>query len=451
MIELKFSQDPGTQPGPVRSCWSLAVSRLRQSIPARVGSHALRALLVPVAIALALAVAGCDSPGADNLLTQAQPTVMVIATVPGNVRDATASPTVVEAARTSTVVAASSALTAEASGTPLPLPSARRPALESTYIVQQGDTLSGLALQFGTTVGALMQANGLASADLIYNGQALKVTPAELAKDVPTRTLAPQQKPSSVALASTALPKIPQNGKPFVTLTAPTVSVPTVHAAADAHSTTVVVNGILYDAYNQAATKQHQWYHYSCEFDAAWVVLKTYGFDVSMDEQLAIVGVDKSVEPYYKETSGGIFIYGGDILNSYSGSYATNFLARTTGSAMRRVFEHYGLRVTPVHDQVALEAALRRGELVWIKTTADFKPGKPSTWVMPGGATYQTVLGNDHAAVVMGYNSDGALIRDVLGPTSTNWQRQYEYLVPWPKFLTAWAQQSYDGLAVTAP
>ena len=51
----------------------------------------------------------------------------------------------------------------------------------------------------------------------------------------------------------------------------------------------------------------------------------------------------------------------------------------------------------------------------------------------------------------MGYNSDGALIRDVLGPTSTNWQRKYEYLVPWPKFLAAWASQSYDGLAVGAP
>ena len=42
--------------------------------------------------------------------------------------------------------------------------------------------------------------------------------------------------------------------------------------------------------------------------------------------------------------------------------------------------------------------------MVWIKTTADFKPGKPSTWIMPDGTRYKTVLGNDHAAVVMGYN-----------------------------------------------
>ena|SRR5436853_6556453 len=73
------------------------------------------------------------------------------------------------------------------------------------------------------------------------------------------------------------------------------------------------------------------------------------------------------------------------------------------------------------------------------------------TWIMPDGRTYDTVLGNDHAAVVMGYNSDCVLIRDVLGPTSTNWQRKYQYEVPWPKFLAAWASQQYDGLAVAPP
>ena len=113
-----------------------------------------------------------------------------------------------------------------------------------------------------------------------------------------------------------------------------------------------------------------------------------------------------------------------------------------------RIFEHYGLSVTPVHTREDMQAALRRGELVWIKTTADFKPGKPATWVMPDGSTYETVLGNDHAAVVMGYSERGALIRDVLGPTSTNENRLYEYEVPWPKFMAAWGQQQYDGLAV---
>ncbi len=225
----------------------------------------------------------------------------------------------------------------------------------------------------------------------------------------------------------------------------------TSEAAAPPTREPVTVNGRTYDAYLQAATKKNQVYHYSCEFDSAWVVLKTYGYDVSVDQQLQIVGLDASIEPYYKETPNGVLIYGGDITNLYSGDYKTNFLARSTGSAMRKVFERYGLTVTAVNDKANLEAALLRGELVWIKTTVDFKPGRPATWVMPDGSTYQTVLGNDHAVVVIGFNSDVVVIRDVLGPTSTNLQRKYEYEVPWSKFLASWGSQSYDGLAVAPP
>jgi hypothetical protein len=70
---------------------------------------------------------------------------------------------------------------------------------------------------------------------------------------------------------------------------------------------------------------------------------------------------------------------------------------------------------------------------------------------MPDGTTHQTVLGNDHAVVVMGFNQESAVIRDVLGPTSTNWQRPYEYEVSWDTFMAAWGAQSFDGVAVAAP
>ena len=62
-----------------------------------------------------------------------------------------------------------------------------------------------------------------------------------------------------------------------------------------------------------AAIKAHQDYHFSCEFDAAWVVLKTYGIDPTVDQLFSIVGVDTSVEPTWAETPKGVFIYGGDI------------------------------------------------------------------------------------------------------------------------------------------
>ncbi len=41
------------------------------------------------------------------------------------------------------------------------------------YVVQRGDTLSELALQWGTTVEALAAANGIADPDVIYTGQTL--------------------------------------------------------------------------------------------------------------------------------------------------------------------------------------------------------------------------------------------------------------------------------------
>jgi hypothetical protein len=58
------------------------------------------------------------------------------------------------------------------------------------------------------------------------------------------------------------------------------------------------------------------------------------------------------------------------------------------------------------------------------------------------------VLGNDHAVVVMGYNDEVAVIRDVLGPTSSNWNRLFEYEVHWDTFLSVWEAQGFDGLSV---
>ena len=203
-----------------------------------------------------------------------------------------------------------------------------------------------------------------------------------------------------------------------------------------------------YDVYLKAAVKPKQEYHYTCEFDAAWVVLKTYGVEANVAQQLAIIGQDKSVEPSVKNTANGTLIIGGDVYNYYSGNYATNFLARTTGYAMKKIFAYYGMPVTAVRDKTSLIGALNKGQLVWIKATADFLAGKPATWVMPNGKTYQTVLGNDHAVVVIGYNANVVVIRDVLGPTSTNLNRKYEYEVPWGTFMAIWGSQAYDGLAV---
>jgi hypothetical protein len=48
----------------------------------------------------------------------------------------------------------------------------------------------------------------------------------------------------------------------------------------------------------------------------------------------------------------------------------------------------------------------------------------------------------------MGYDAWSVVIRDVLGPTDTNWNRPYEYAVPWDTFLGVWEAQGRDTLAV---
>lgn len=203
-----------------------------------------------------------------------------------------------------------------------------------------------------------------------------------------------------------------------------------------------------YDVYIRAACKAGDFFRYSCEFDAAWAVLKTYGIDTTFEELFALIDVDRRIEPYYEETDNGVVIYGGDISTAYSGDYTANFLARTTGNGMRRVFKYFGMRVTRVHDRTRIEQSLQRGRLIWIKTTVDFLDWVPATWITPEGKQIQVALGNDHAAVVMGYNRDVVVMRDVLGPTSSNWNRVYEYEVAWETFLRCWGAQGSDGLAV---
>ena len=210
----------------------------------------------------------------------------------------------------------------------------------------------------------------------------------------------------------------------------------------------VLADGRQYDAYVDAASKPGQFDRYTCEFDAAWVICKTFGLDVPLEEQVALVGIDQRVEPYVEETPRGHIIYGGAIDTMYSGDFTSSYLARTRSRAIRKVFDAYGFPVEQVADRPGLEAALRRGGLVWVKSTVDYQPFEPVTWITPEGQEFPDVLSNAHAVVVIGYNAAGVVIRDLLGPTSTNWERAQEYEVPWETFLAVWDGQGRDGVAV---
>ncbi len=282
-----------------------------------------------------------------------------------------------------------------------------------------------------------------------------RITPLALARPSAAATIEAQATAAPTAtMTPTVVPTLTV-GSNQATLQPEPTSVPTVAPTsvptAESTPAKVEAHGRLFDAYIPAATKDKQFFQYSCEFDAAWVILATYGINASSDELVSKIRHDRSVEPYIKETRNGLLIYGGDITQAYSGDYTKNFLARSTGPAFAGLFEQYGLQTAPVRDRSALEGALRQGSLVWMKTTVDFNKWRPATWIMPDGQTYQTVLGNDHAVVAIGYSERGVVIRDVLGPTSTNRQRPYEYEVDWDTFMAAWGAQSFDGLAVVPP
>jgi len=60
----------------------------------------------------------------------------------------------------------------------------------STHVVQRGDTLSSIALRYGTTVAALMAANGLTNPNFIYIGQRLVIPGRSTAPALPSPPIA---------------------------------------------------------------------------------------------------------------------------------------------------------------------------------------------------------------------------------------------------------------------
>jgi hypothetical protein len=125
---------------------------------------------------------------------------------------------------------------------------------------------------------------------------------AEPTEAVPTEGQATEVLPTAVPPTEVPATKVPATRVP-ATKVAPTEvpdtatpeSTETPAAVEGQYSRTV--DGKYYDAYVDAATKLHQYYHYTCEFDAAWVVLKTNGIDATVQDQRDIVGLDPSSEP----------------------------------------------------------------------------------------------------------------------------------------------------------
>ncbi|MFZ5440028.1 MAG: LysM peptidoglycan-binding domain-containing protein [Myxococcota bacterium] len=78
------------------------------------------------------------------------------------------------------------------SGTSGPVPSAPTPSGgASTYRVRPGDTLSGIAARYGTTVSTLASLNGISNPNMIYAGQVLRLPGGSAPAPTPTGPVAP--------------------------------------------------------------------------------------------------------------------------------------------------------------------------------------------------------------------------------------------------------------------
>ena len=139
-----------------------------------------------------------------------------------------------------------------------------------------------------------------------------------------------------------------------------------------------------WSAYIQLPIKEGQDFHYTCEFDSSWIILKAYGHDLTLEEQLSVVGHDLSIEPWWEESPRQITVYGGDIAEMYSGDYRENLLARARTTAVRKVFDLVGLVSTDTPDRPTTEQALLAGQPVFFKSTVDLLDWDQATWVCPG-------------------------------------------------------------------
>ena len=212
--------------------------------------------------------------------------------------------------------------------------------------------------------------------------------------------------------------------------------------------TPVTAEGQEWQAYIRLPVKEGQYDHYTCEFDSAEIILRAFGSDLTLQDQMDLVGQDNSIVPWADDSGGVVKIYGGDIDEHFCGFVDTNILSRARGNAVRKVFDHEALSVTVVNDRPGIETALLAGEPVWFKSTVDFLDWDPSIWITPDGDQFPVVYTNDHALIVMGCNDQNVIIRDPLGPTSTNERRPWQYMVSWERFLEVFAAQGNDGLAI---
>jgi LysM repeat protein len=114
-------------------------------------------------------LAACDLPDPPARPSQSTTSVPLLAVTPAPTLDALATATAL--ARSPTPDAAASP-PAPPSATPEPTPAADEP---ERYVIQAGDTLTSVAARYGSTVEAIVAANGLSDPNAVEVGQEIVI------------------------------------------------------------------------------------------------------------------------------------------------------------------------------------------------------------------------------------------------------------------------------------
>ncbi len=163
-------------------------------------------LLVSICLVLVTTVAACNlRPTPDPAEIQRLVAEAVQATIEA-MPTATPYPTYTPVPPAPTYTPSAGVYTPRPTDTAVPLtPESQAGSVFRTHIVVAGDTLSGLAREYGTTVEAIMEANDLSDPGLIVIGQVLSI-PVEEAGPTSTPATPTLTTPTTTPMPPTATP-----------------------------------------------------------------------------------------------------------------------------------------------------------------------------------------------------------------------------------------------------